>query len=204
MRNKKVDFWGITLDFPFQFLPARQIHVHGYTPPLRPPSSSPLCACFTQSESDEPQQDEETWKESTQAPYVTPPPSTPSVIVRWPPITIATDLRPLRDILLGLQLMCSRFPSLSTIVRSARAIQSYRRLLRARAYSACVVPNGVPQFQPPTLTSPVSEISPEGDETDGGLVQSKQELVAVKCVPHLRGRTEKLADLQRELELVRA
>ena len=72
-------------------------------------------------------------------------------------------------------------------------------------YSACAAPTVAPQFRPPTPCSPVSEISlPEGDEADEGRAQPKQGLVAIKCVPLLRGGTEKLADLRRELELTRA
>ena len=71
-------------------------------------------------------------------------------------------------------------------------------------YSACATPTVASQFRPPTPTSPVSEIFPEGDGADEGLAQSMQGLVAIKCVPLLRGHTEKLADLRRELELARA
>ncbi|KAH9989551.1 kinase-like domain-containing protein [Russula vinacea] len=72
-------------------------------------------------------------------------------------------------------------------------------------YSACAAPTVAPQFRPPTPCSPVSEISlSEGDEADEGRAQPKQGLVAIKCVPLLRGGTEKLADLRRELELTRA
>jgi hypothetical protein len=49
----------------------------------------------------------------------------------------------------------------------------------------------------------VSEISSEGDDPDEGFVQAKHGLIAIKCVPLLRGHTEKLADLRRELELAR-
>jgi hypothetical protein len=75
-------------------------------------------------------------------------------------------------------------------------------------YSACAAPTVVPRFRPPTPCSPASEISsPEGDdlgdETDEGSAQPKQGLVAIKCVPVLRERTEKIADLRRELELAR-
>jgi serine/threonine protein kinase len=71
-------------------------------------------------------------------------------------------------------------------------------------YSACTTPTVASQFRPPTPTSPVSELFPEEDGAeDEGLVQSKRGLVAIKCVPLLRGRTEKLAHLRRELELAR-
>jgi hypothetical protein len=71
-------------------------------------------------------------------------------------------------------------------------------------YSACAVPTVAPQFRPATPCSPASEISPEGDEAeDEGRPRPKQGLVAIKCMPLLRDRTEKLADLRRELELVR-
>jgi serine/threonine-protein kinase CLA4 len=63
-------------------------------------------------------------------------------------------------------------------------------------YSACVTPTIASQFRPLTLTSPAFENFPKEDnEEDEGLVQSKQVLVAIKCIPLLRGRTEKLVDL---------
>lgn len=70
-------------------------------------------------------------------------------------------------------------------------------------YSACAAPSVASQFQPSTPSSPASEIaSPE--EADEGRAQPKQGLVAIKCVPLLRGNTEKVAVLRRELELSRA
>ena len=70
-------------------------------------------------------------------------------------------------------------------------------------YSACAAPTVASQFQPSTPSSPASEIaSPE--EADKSRPQPKQGLVAIKCVPLLRGNTEKVADLRRELELSRA
>jgi len=71
-------------------------------------------------------------------------------------------------------------------------------------YSASAAPSVASQFRPQRPSSPASGISFEVDEADEGTTQSKQGLVAIKCVPLLRGRTEKLADLRRELELARA
>jgi len=70
-------------------------------------------------------------------------------------------------------------------------------------YSASALSTVASQYRPPTPSSPSSEISFEVDKADEGLTPSKQGLVAVKCVQLLRGRTEKLAVLLRELELVR-
>jgi hypothetical protein len=215
----------------------RQVHVHGYGSPL-PSLSSPLRACFPESESeesrqeqDEETQDDDTQKESAQVPCVTPPPSTPPVAVHRPPITIATDL----ENLIGVPASSlssppteqdgpvlettPRYPSwlaagvlpLAEFIDDSsdpRALftdlQEIAQGESGSVYSACAAPNVTSQFRPPTPTSLVSEISPEGDEADEGLAQSKQGLVAIKCVPLLRGRTEKLADLRRELELARA
>jgi hypothetical protein len=215
----------------------RRVHVHGFGSPLPSPLSSPLRACFPEPGSEEPQpqqdeetQDEEAPKESTQAPYVTPPPSAP-VTVRRPPIAIATDL----ENLIGVSASSlssppteqdgpvlettPRYPSwlaagvlpLAEFIDDSsdpRAqftdLQEIAQGESGSVYSACGALTVASQFRPPTPTSPVSEIAPEGDETDEGLAQSKQGLVAIKCVPLLRGRTEKLADLRRELELARA
>jgi hypothetical protein len=183
-----------------------------------------------QSKQDEETQDEETRKESTQPLHVTPPPSTPPVTVRRPPIAIATDL----ENLIGVPASSlssppteqdgpvlettPRYPSwlaagvlpLAEFIDDSsdpRALfsdlQEIAQGESGSVYSACA-PTVASQFRPPTPTSPMSEISPEGDEEDEGLAQSKQGLVAIKCVPLLRGRTEKLVDLRRELELARA
>jgi hypothetical protein len=204
----------------------RQIHVHS-------PSSSPLRACFPETGSEEPQQeqDEETRKESTQAPYVAPPSSVPPVTVGRPPIAIATDLENLIGVSassLSLPLTEQDGPVLVTTPRypswlaagvlplaefiddssDPRALftdlQEIAQGESGSVYSACAAPTVASQFRSSTPTSTVSEISPEGDEADDGFAQSKQGLVAIKCVPLLRGRTEKLADLRRELELARA
>jgi serine/threonine-protein kinase CLA4 len=72
-------------------------------------------------------------------------------------------------------------------------------------YSACATPTITLQFRPPTPTSLAFVIFPkEDDEDNEGLVQSKRGLVAIKCIQLLRGHTEKLVDLWRELELARA
>lgn len=179
---------------------------------------------------DEETQDEETLKESTQAPYVTPPPSAP-VTVRRPPIAIATDLENLIGVSASslssppteqdgpVLETTPRYPSwlaagvlpLAEFIDDSsdpRALftdlQEIAQGESGSVYSACAAPTITSQFRPPTPTSPVSEISPEGDEADEDLAQSKQGLVAIKCVPLLRGSTEKLADLRRELELARA
>ena len=165
-----------------------------------------------------------------QPPHVTPPPSTLPVTARRPPIAIATDL----ENLIGVPASSlssppteqdgpvlettPRYPSwlaagvlpLAEFIDDSsdpRALftdlQEIAQGESGSVYSACA-PTVASQFWPPTPTSPMSEISPEGDEADEGLAQSKQGLVAIKCVPLLRGRTEKLADLRRELELARA
>ena len=209
----------------------RQVHVHGYGSALPSPLSSPLRACFPEPGSEEPQQDrdEETRKESMQVSYITPPPSAP-VVVRKPPIAIATDLENLIGVpasSLSSPLTEQDGPVLETTPRypswlaagvlplaefiddssDPRALftdlQEIAQGESGSVYSACATPTVVSQFRPPTPTSPVFEISPEGDEADEGLVQSKRGLIAIKCVPLLRGRTEKLADLRRELELAR-
>ena len=209
----------------------RQVHVHGYSLLLPSPSSSPLRACFPDPESEEPQQeqDEETQKESTQAPYGTPPSLAPVAVGR-PSIAIATDLENLIGVpasslsmppieqdgpVLGTS---PRYPSwLAAVVlplaefiddsSDPRALftdlQEIAQGESGSVYSVCAAPTVASQFRPPPPTSPLSEIS-EGDEVDDGLAQSKQGLVAIKCIPLLRGRTEKLANLRRELELARA
>ena len=211
----------------------RLIHVHKHGSPLPSPSSSPLRACFPEpgSEGLHQEQDKETRKESSQASYVTPPASTSRVTVRQPPIAIATDLENLIGVPAsslssppteqdGLVLETTpRYPSwlaagvlpLAEFIDDSsdpRALftdlQEIAQGESGSVYSACATPTVASQFRPPTPTSPVSEIFPEGDGADEGLAQSMQGLVAIKCVPLLRGHTEKLADLRRELELARA
>jgi hypothetical protein len=184
-----------------------------------------------QPQQDDATQDESTRKESTQAPYVTPPSSAPPVTDRRPPIAIATDLENLIGVPASslssppteqdgpVLETTPRYPSwlaagvlpLAEFIDDSldpRALftdlQEIAQGESGSVYSACAAPTVAFQFRPPTPTSPVCKISPEGDEADEGLAQSKQGLVAIKCVPLLRGRTEKLADLRRELELARA
>jgi serine/threonine protein kinase len=178
-------------------------------------------------------QDEETQKALPEIPYVTPPPSAPPVTVPRPPIAIATDLEniigtpsslstPMRQEDIENDPVLAATPSypswLAAIVlplaefiddkADPRALftdlQEIGQGESGSVYSACAAPSVAPQFRPPTPYSPASEISsPEGDETDEGRSRPQQGLVAIKCVPLLRGRTEKMADLRRELELTR-
>jgi len=69
-------------------------------------------------------------------------------------------------------------------------------------YSAHAAPAAVPQFRAPTPHSPLQPTEDEGGASPKQ--KQKPELVAIKRVPILRGGTEKLADLRRELELARA
>ena len=210
----------------------RQAHVHGYGSPLPSPLPSPLRACFPESGSEEPQQEqnEETQEEPTQAPNVTPPPP-PPVTVRQPPIAIATDLENLIGVPASslsspptgqdgpVLETTPRYPSwvAASVLPIAEFIddssdpralftelQEIAQGESGSVYSACTTPTLASQFRPPTPTSPMSEISSEGGEADERLSQPNQGLVAIKCVPLLRGGTAKLADLRRELELTRA
>ena len=78
-------------------------------------------------------------------------------------------------------------------------------------YSARAAPTVAHQFRPPTPGSPASgtsspsSTSEKGEVEEGSGAQQKQkhELVAIKRVPLLPGGTEKLKDLQRELEFAR-
>ena len=184
-----------------------------------------------QEQEQEQEQDVETEKALPQVPYVTPPPSAPPVTVRRPPITIATDLENVigiptpmiqaEDVENGPVLAATpSYPSwLAAIVLPLAEFIDDRADPRTlftdlqeigegesgSVYSACAAPTVASQFRPPTPYSPASEISSlGGDEANEGRAQPQQGLVAIKCVPLLRGRTEKLADLRRELELTRA
>ncbi|KAF8496160.1 kinase-like domain-containing protein [Russula emetica] len=187
----------------------RQVHVHGYGSHL-PSPSSPLRAYFPEAGSEEPQQeqDEETRKESTQAPCVTPHPSAPLVTVRQPPIAIATDL----ENLIGVSASSLSSPPTEQDGPVLETTPRYPSWLAAGVLPLAEFIDD--SSDPRALFTDLQEIAqsesgsvysacatPTANE---GLVQSKQGLVAIKCVPLLRGRTEKLADLRRELELARA
>ena len=170
---------------------------------------------------------EETQKVLTQVPYVTPPPSAPPVTVRQPPIAIATDLENIIGVspsslsstpTMEIENSTPRYPSwLAAVVLPLAEfiddsadprvlftdLQEIAQGESGSVYSACAAPTVAPQFQPSTPSSPASEIS-SPEEADEGRAQPKQGLIAIKCVPLLRGRTEKVADLRRELELSRS
>ena len=80
-------------------------------------------------------------------------------------------------------------------------------------YAARAVPAVALQFRPPAPLSPVPgsaspssspSLSAPAEEEEEGVAQQTHELVAIKRVRLLRGGTEKLLDLRRELELARA
>jgi hypothetical protein len=84
-------------------------------------------------------------------------------------------------------------------------------------YSARAVPAVAPQFRPPPPRSPTpggisssrsstpeKENTEDEDEDEQPEQKQQHQLVAIKRVPLLRGGTEKLMDLRRELELARA
>jgi hypothetical protein len=80
-------------------------------------------------------------------------------------------------------------------------------------YAARAVPAVAHQFRPPAPLSPVPgsaspssspSLSAPAEEEEEGVGQQTHELVAIKRVRLLRGGTEKLLDLRRELELARA
>jgi hypothetical protein len=169
---------------------------------------------------------EEAQKVLTQVPYVTPPPSAPPVTVRQPPIAIATDLENIIGVspsslsstpTIEIENATPRYPSwLAAVVLPLAEfiddsadprvlftdLQEIAQGESGSVYSACASPTVAPQFQPSTPSSPASISSPE--EADDGGTQAKQGLIAIKCVQLLRGRTEKVADLRRELELSRS
>ena len=170
---------------------------------------------------------EEAQKVPTQVPYVTPPPSAPPVPVCQPSIAIATDLENIIGVsrsslsstpTIEIENTSPRYPSwLAAVVLPLAEfiddsadprvlftdLQEIAQGESGSVYSACAAPTVAPQFQPSTPSSPASEIS-SPEEADEGRSQPKQGLIAIKCVPLLRGRTEKVADLRRELELSRS
>ena len=174
----------------------RQFHVHGYGSPLPSPLPSPLRACFPESGSEEATDLKNLIGVSASS--LSPPPTGQDgpVLETNPryPSWLAADVLPLAEFIDDSSDPRALFTDLQEIAQGESG----------SVYSACATPTVASQFRPPTPTSPVSEVSPEWDETEKGLAQSKQGLVAIKCVPLSRGCAGKLADLRRELELTRA
>ena len=168
----------------------RQFHVHGYGLPLPSPLPSPLRACFTESGSEEAQQ------EPASSLPLPPTEQDDPVLATGPryPSWLAADVLSLAEFIDDSSDPRALFTDLQEIAQGESG----------SVYSACATPTVASQFRPPTPTSPVSVVSPEWDETDKGRAQSKHGLVAIKCVPLQRGCAGKLADLRRELELARA
>ncbi|KAI0282000.1 kinase-like domain-containing protein [Russula aff. rugulosa BPL654] len=180
-------------------------HVLGFGSPIPSPLSSPLRACFPEpgSEEPEPEQHEAIATDlenliGVSASSLSSPPSeqdgpvleTTSRYPSW----LADGVLPLAEFIDDSSDPRALFTDLQEIAQGESG----------SVYSACATPTIASQFQPPTPTSPLSEIFPKEDGADEGFAQSKRGLVAIKCVPLLRGRTEKLADLRRELELAHA
>ena len=180
-------------------------HVLGFGSPIPSPLSSPLRACFPEpgSEESEPEQHEaiatdlENLIGVPASPLSSPPSEQDGPVLETTsryPSWLADGVLPLAEFIDD----SSDPPALFTDLQEIAQGES------GSVYSACATPTVASQFRPPTPTSPLSEIFPEEDGADERLAPSKRGLVAIKCVPLLRGRTEKLADLRRELELAHA
>ena len=195
--------------------------VHGYGSPLPSPSPSPLRASFPEPISEEHAQDAQ--KESIQGPDAVPPSS--AELTKEEEVENDGTVRP-KFTFTGAA--TPRYPAWLTAVvlplaefiddsADPRALfsdlQEIAQGESGSVYSARAVPAVAPQFRPPPPRSPApGSISPrsttpeQGNEEDEDDAQSQQkhELVAIKRVPLLRGGTEKLMDLRRELELAHA
>jgi p21-activated kinase 1 len=194
--------------------------VHRYGSPLASPSPSPLRASFPEPISEEQTQDAQ--KESIQGPDVVPPSSAEPTkeeevendgIVR-PKFTFTGAATPRYPAwLAAVVLPLAEFIDDSADPRALFSdLQEIAQGESGSVYSARAVPAVAPLFRPPPPRSPTpgsippSSTTPErGCEDDGDDSPSQQthELVAIKRVPLLRGGTEKLMDLRRELELAR-
>ena len=206
----------------------RQVHGHGS--PLPSPSPSPLRASFPETISEEPAQaqsgEEDPQEESIQDRDAASTASTEPTkegevendgIVR-PRFTFTGAATPRYPAwLAAVVLPLAEFIDDSADPRALFSdLQEIAQGESGSVYSARAVPAVAPQFRPPPPRSPAPgsvsssrsstpEKEKEKDEDeDVARSQQEHELVAIKRVPLLRGGTEKLMDLRRELELVRA
>ena len=202
----------------------KSLRQHGS--PLPSPSPSPLRASFPEPISEEPAQAQ---SESEEDPDAVPPSSTEPTnkeekeeeqvendgIVR-PRFTFTGAATPRYPAwLAAVVLPLAEFIDDSADPRALFSdLQEIAQGESGSVYSARAVPAVAPQFRPPPPRSPAPSPSSsrsstpekEGNEEEED-EQSKHhhhQLVAIKRVPLLRGGTEKLMDLRRELELARA
>ena len=206
--------------------PRKSLRQHGS--PLPSPSPSPLRASFPETINEEPVQAQSESEEGPDA--VVPPSSTEPTIKEEQKEQVENDgiVRP-RYTFTGAA--TPRYPAwLAAVVlplaefiddsADPRALfsdlQEIAQGESGSVYSARAVPAVAPQFRPPPPRSPAPSASssrsstPEKDENEedeeeqSEQQKQKHQLVAIKRVPLLRGGTEKLMDLRRELELARA
>jgi p21-activated kinase 1 len=210
----------------------RQVFGHGS--PLPSPSPSPLRASFPETISEEhaAHAQAQSESESEEVPIAVPPSSKEGQeqqvenndgIVR-PRFTFTGAATPRYPAwLAAVVLPLAEFIDDSADPRALFSdLQEIAQGESGSVYSARAVPAVAPQFRPPPPRSPTPgaggisssrsstpEKVKENDEYEDEDEQSEQkqqqhQLVAIKRVPLLRGGTEKLMDLRRELELARA
>ena len=208
----------------------RQVFGHGS--PLPSPSPSPLRASFPETINEEhvhPQTQPES--ESEEVPNAVPPSSKEGQVqqvenndgIVRPRFTFTGAATPRYPAwLAAVVLPLAEFIDDSADPRALFSdLQEIAQGESGSVYSARAVPAVAPQFRPPPPRSPTpggisssrSSTPEKGNAEDEDVDEDEQseqkqkqqhQLVAIKRVPLLRGGTEKLMDLRRELELARA